>query len=342
MAQIINELDKLTADKHILLSALIELTHACNLDCFHCYNTPLRKKELGAAEWKKLLLDLSRTGCLYLTFSGGEIFARKDFFDIAFYAKRRNFAISLFTNGSLIDSRTADRLQGLGLLDVGISLYASVPAQHDAITRCPGSFEKTLTAIRLLKQRKILTRIKCQLSKRNFEEFPHLIALAKKLGVAYEFDPILTPGRNDDTSILAERLSDRQVKILFSDERVFFADHDIRKLPKDYKLQILCTAGVTSCSISPYGEVFPCVQMRLKAGDITQTSITEIWENSPLFNTFRGIKNSDLTPCWECGLKTYCGRCPGIALAEDGDLMGISNVACRHARVVERIVKRSK
>src|SRR6185436_5891058 len=102
--------------KRLPLSGTIEVTRRCPLVCAHCYNNlPMndeqaRTTELSLEEHRRLLDELSDAGCLWLLYSGGEIFARPDFIDIYSYAKQKGFLITLFTNATLITERIADHL----------------------------------------------------------------------------------------------------------------------------------------------------------------------------------------------------------------------------------------
>ncbi len=84
----------------------IELTHRCPLECQHCYNNlPMsdvnaRNQELTFDEHIRLLDELVEMGCLWILYTGGEVFARKDFLDIYTEAKKRGFLITIFTNGT--------------------------------------------------------------------------------------------------------------------------------------------------------------------------------------------------------------------------------------------------
>ena len=75
------------------VTVLWELTHKCNLDCIMCYNVPLGQPELTTEECLDVLDQLASAGTLYLTFTGGEILSRKDFFEIARYARAIGFAL---------------------------------------------------------------------------------------------------------------------------------------------------------------------------------------------------------------------------------------------------------
>jgi MoaA/NifB/PqqE/SkfB family radical SAM enzyme len=70
------------------INATIEVTRRCPLSCSHCYNnlaigdTSARAGELSQAELCRLLDEMADAGCLWLLFTGGEIFARADFLDV--------------------------------------------------------------------------------------------------------------------------------------------------------------------------------------------------------------------------------------------------------------------
>ena len=65
-----------TVEKHRPLSVHFDLTYRCNERCVHCYLDHDDHGELTTAECLKVLDDLARSGALFLTFSGGEIFLR--------------------------------------------------------------------------------------------------------------------------------------------------------------------------------------------------------------------------------------------------------------------------
>jgi len=42
-----------------------------------------------------------------------------------------------------------------------------------------------------------------------------------------------------------------------------------------------CSAGHRACYISPYGDVFPCVQFPLPSGNVRRQKFLDIWRYSP-------------------------------------------------------------
>ena len=86
-----------------LVSVLLELTYACNLDCAFCYNDlELEGKPLTLAQYRTLLEELAGLSVLDLTLSGGEPLAHPSFFDIGGYAHELGFVIRIKSNGHAI------------------------------------------------------------------------------------------------------------------------------------------------------------------------------------------------------------------------------------------------
>ena len=160
---------KKVATNFVPLTCLFELTFNCNLSCKHCYVVRRKTEELSTMEVFNILEQLKNAGCLNLVFSGGEIFTRKDFFEIAAYARKLNFAINLYTNGTLIDDKVADKIRKLNILRVEISLYG-LRDTHDKITQNKGSFDRAVKGIRLLMERKIKVVVKALLVAQNISK----------------------------------------------------------------------------------------------------------------------------------------------------------------------------
>ena len=88
-----------------------------------------------------------------------------------------------------------------------------------------------------------------------------------------------------------------------------------------------CSAGHTACYISPYGEVFPCVQFPLPSGNVRKTRFLDIWQHSPQLKEVRAITMAELQGCSSCTHGGSCTRCPGLAYME-GNMRGPSTQDC--------------
>ena len=85
--------------------------------------------------------------------------------------------------------------------------------------------------------------------------------------------------------------------------------------PDEDALDMLpCSAGHTACYVSPYGDVYPCVQFPLPSGNVRHTKFADIWRNSPQLNEVRSITLRDMPSCAHCTHGGSCTRCPGLAL----------------------------
>ena len=94
---------------HNLYSVIFELTPRCNFSCVHCYlNDHHFSEEMSYDEIIEIIDILYEKEVLFLTFTGGDVFTRKDFLNIYLYAKKKGFIIELYTNGALIDEKVID------------------------------------------------------------------------------------------------------------------------------------------------------------------------------------------------------------------------------------------
>jgi len=196
-----------TVQKHRPLSVHFDLTYRCNERCVHCYLDHDDHGELTTAECLKVLEDLARSGTLFLTFSGGEIFLRPDLYEILAAARRLHFDISLKSNALLVTAERAARLREFGVRRVQISVYSDVPAIHDAITKVPGSLERTLAAIPILLEHGLQVKLACPLMQENLMAYRGVMALAEKLGVPYILDLTITPMMDGSSGPLEHRAS---------------------------------------------------------------------------------------------------------------------------------------
>jgi radical SAM protein with 4Fe4S-binding SPASM domain len=89
-----------------------------------------------------------------------------------------------------------------------------------------------------------------------------------------------------------------------------------------------CSAGHTACYISPYGDVFPCVQFPLPCGNVRKQRFLDIWRDSSQFQEVRSIRARDLPICSSCAHVGTCTRCPGLAYME-GNMRGPSTADCQ-------------
>ena len=340
--RVMDRLVRRSLERQVPLSVHFDLTYRCNERCIHCYVDHDDRGEMDTAEVRRVLEELSQAGTLFLTFSGGEIFLREDFFELAGYSRRLHFDISLKTNGILIDAEGARRLKQLGVRRVQVSIYSADPAMHDAVTKVRGSFERSVAAVRLLKQEGLRVIVACPLMRQNVGGYRAVLALAEELGVHCLLDASITPKIDGGLGPLEFRSPAADLLPVLADPvlnpRVKRSPTAMdSETPDDALRDIPCSAGHYSCYISPYGDVYPCVQMPLAAGNLRRQSFSEIWCGSEKMRQVRSLRESSVPGCCACSIRDYCQRCPGLALIEGGDLLGPWRRACELAEQTARL-----
>jgi radical SAM protein with 4Fe4S-binding SPASM domain len=317
----------------IPLSVQMDLTYRCNERCVHCYLDHDDHGEMTTAEIKDLLQQLADAGVFFLILSGGEIFLRKDLFEIVEYARRLLFSVKLKTNAVMIRKAKAKRIAALGVESVQVSVYSHRAEVHDAVTKLPGSFRRTLEGASLLRAQGVRVSFANVLMQHNADDYPEVQALAARLGAGYTVDPTITPMMDGNRAILDLNIAPEELRQLFRDSTLVgnveeFCAPPAGPLAQADALDTLpCSAGHTACYISPYGDVLPCVQFPLLSGNVRTTPFLEIWRHSPQLEEVRGITMADLHGCAACTHGSSCSRCPGLAHME-GDMRGPSTQDC--------------
>jgi radical SAM protein with 4Fe4S-binding SPASM domain len=305
------------------MSALFELTFVCNHACSFCYNCPTGQKEMNTAEVLDALKKLAEFNILYLTLTGGEPLLRRDFFEIAAAARQMGFAIRIYTNGYLIDEAMARRIKEVANpVEIEISIHGARPETHDKLTCVPGSHARILAATRHLRDLGIKVNLKVPVTRDNQEEVLDLERIAQDLDVRIQFDTVITPRDDGDKDPLRLMATDEFLERFWTDEAYRTARKEEVPLPRqDLPGEAICGVGRSSFAIDPYGNIYPCVQLRRKAGNIKElASLRDMWRSSPVLiqvrreaieiaqETLKQAKNGE-----------QCGFCMGVAEVQLGD-----------------------
>lgn len=314
--------------QHVPYSVLWELTHRCNLKCLMCYNEPLEESELTTQECLDILAQLARAGTLRLTLTGGEILARPDFFVIAEQARRLGFVLDLKTNATIITSEIAGQIARLAPLQVDVSLLGASGETFDALSGVASTFERVMRGVRLLHERGVRVKLNTLLMNENLSEQRAMVDVATELGVYYE--QVFKVSPTDSGRVRPGRhqlLPAQMMQAVLADQTPY--------VPQSRSDESrTCSVGLSSCMISPYGVVYPCIELRIPAGDLRKQPFADIWGSGPILTEVRERHVwRNLSDCRTCVLERYCeGRCAGIAWKDHGDLYGGHVLACWQAQ----------
>lgn len=278
------------------MNVTCSVTNLCNSRCKTCFiwklyreRPSLKERELKLWEFERIFKSLG-TSVVYLTFSGGEPFLRKDLSDICIsaYEQCRPRVVTIPTNAllpNIIESelRRILRTCETTVFTVNLSLDG-VGRKHDEIRgvrRNFASFMDTFGRLSRLKEefRNLIVGVHSVLSVYSLDSALEVYEFARRLGpdsyimeVAEERAELfnqesgVTPPPEDLARVLnkvRERIKrdylarDGLLGRFIQASRLAYYDVVPRILEK--KRQIYpCYAGFASCQITPHGDVWPC------------------------------------------------------------------------------------
>jgi len=272
-------------------------TETCNLECRHCYAGCKRagkRPELSTVEWLKLIDYLAENGVIQTYIEGGEPLHRPDFFKILRHAAGRMMTL-LRTNGTLIDSGTAQRLKRARVGHVLVDLMGAGAQTHDWFAGVPGSFDRACAGVQHLAGVGIKTDVLTILNKRNVGELQAILELAHKLGAQrvgvlrlYPLGPV-----KHRWSELALSLDDQMAAIAA-----------LRPPPGLQLMQSWHPRDRNCCwqsaTVNAYGDSIGCPYLReyVNFGNIRTIPFMESWDSDPLYRTLRaGHVESSCATC---------------------------------------------
>jgi radical SAM protein with 4Fe4S-binding SPASM domain len=289
-------------------------------------------------------------GVLEIEITGGEPLLRQDFGKILQAVREMGFVVTLLTNGTLLNEEIVEILSGMDIKFVQIPLEG-LQESHEFI-RGEGTFERCLDSIKLLKSKNIPVQVRTTVTKRSLSELEDLAKLLAELkvdsfllaefipvgrGMAWEKDLLL----NDEEKAVFQETYVR-IKEAYPELSLRGGPYGYLEGQKDFaganefRRSIMC--GLLRgdwCQIMPDGTVTPCDLIIFRAGNIRTQSIQEIWNNSPVFKTFREFDLENLKgSCGSCAYKRICGGCRALAFLFNGDFYAEDPMCIRVKRRV--------
>lgn len=307
-------------EKRILHDVSLELTYACNLDCFFCYNDLAKAgKPLTLAQYEELLEDLARMQTLYLMLTGGEPMVHPHFFAIGRKARELGFVTRVRTNGHSLNRRVAERVRDeVDPYVVEVSLHGAMAEVHDRQTRVPGSFDRLLDNLKVARTAGLRLGVVTTPTAWNEHQIEDMVALCDGLGVPIRFQGPVGPRDNGDTAPLSiqpapatwERITEL-VRRRRGELGAEAAGQVAVEMEKEKEASATCSVGVAGVDIDPYGNVQACMHLQESAGNLHEQSIEAIWNDSPLFRRARAravaaAGQFEDRPVSQLGAPIYC------------------------------------
>lgn len=343
-------LDEHFKDHPRLMSFQVELTSRCNERCVHCY-IPHKNKinDIDPSLFYDILDQCREMGVLALTLSGGEPMLHKNFCEFLRKAKEYDFSINILSNLTLLNDDIIKEMKENRLSSVQVSLYSMNPDIHDSITKFPGSFCKTRDNIMRLVENDIPLQISCPAMKQNKNCFADVLRWARELKVRAETDYIMMARYDRTIDNLDNRLDLDEVERIITDiiennpdyqeelSKPNFAENESR----DRRNDLVCGVCANSICMIANGNIYPCAGWQdYVCGNIKETLLKEIWENSPKVQYLRSLRKKDFTECIKCPDRGFCAMCMVRNANEDlnGNPLHINRHFCEVAALNRKIV----
>jgi radical SAM protein with 4Fe4S-binding SPASM domain len=301
----------------------VEITLRCPLRCIHCsVGGGESKVDLPLEKYLELVDDCYKLGVEGIDIIGGEPLAYPHIYEALSYTVKKIPKTYLSTAGYFINEKIADKLKSTGLEYVFISLDGPTKEKHEKI-RGVGTFEKTLSAIRMLSEKGFYVIVSFVATSETFSDIPEMIELCEKLSAKKLFVLAFIPegrGKRVSNLVLTEDMIKQvinfyirykgKVELEFDCSlKTYFGD-----LPSDC---YICPAGTTFATVKVNGDVFPCGFLRdyenMKAGNIFEKRFIEIWCDDGNFSYFR----KPISGCESCSIYKECrGGCQALKIGK--------------------------
>ncbi|MEZ4392512.1 MAG: radical SAM/SPASM domain-containing protein [Polyangiales bacterium] len=319
----------LAARQRAPVAAHLQVADRCNHACAHCYQVQGQRGELSFEGLCEVLDRLASAGVLMLNVSGGEATLRTDLVAILREARRRGFALRLYTNAFLVDDRLAGEIAEVGVLEVHVSLYSDVAGDHDAVTRVPGSWEPSRPRGEALRGGGVRVVLKAPAT---WSPTPRGAQGVERIssGAGVRLHRQLR-------DVLAKTASRRSRSRPDPDALVRDGccgpgpPERIRTRCAQEDRRRVLRVGTKSLVVLSNGDVQACTDTPLLMGNLASGSWDDVLA-SPDLPLFHSLTWGDVHGCRDCDLLGACARCHASALHEAGDYLGPYAGACARAR----------
>lgn len=319
----------------------LSFTNRCNLRCTHCgYDFKKRNKasELPFSFFLSVLAEAKGLGAEMINITGGEIFLRPDCMELVDGAVNLGYFVSLESNGTLLTDRDINQLSSYGSqVRLAISMDGFTTKVHDNI-RGQGNYAKTMDVIRKISKKGMNARVNTVLHTTNLNEIPDMTKFfVDELGLGFRLIPFIMENGLGVYACKSTGVPYKETMKLLDDFFFpFLRERKEKKLlsielrtalvPIDIVNHYVCQWGTSLLGIGPTGIASLCHvcndNPNFIFGDIKTQSLTEIWENNELLDSFRNFNPNQLQGvCGNCLARDFCrGGCRFHAMIKYGNL----------------------
>lgn len=297
----------------------LEITGRCNLSCSHCYRGT--DASIDLINITLLLSQLAEIKPYYITISGGEPLLLKDIFSIAEKLKKVCKKLLLTTNGTLVQDFPKNHFEIFDEIQISLDGDKII---HEYI-RGKNTFERAIKSAKYLKDI-VHVSFLCTVHAMNYHEICNITQIARTMGVSPKLGRMCGFGQSNlvpvNDPIMWKNMLEKAARqgVPNDDPLNFWLSEKKKKCIQKDRIVGGCTAGIAGVAISPELDVYPCVKLRIPAGNLKEQSLKDIWLNSPLFASLRDWHNLK-GHCPSCEYVSICRGCRADAWARTGDYL---------------------
>lgn len=309
----------------------IELTYKCNLACKYCNMINSKSDELSTENIKDLVDQLRDLGVIKLSLTGGEIFLRKDIFEIIDYCANKGFVLILQSNGILIDDEIINFLKKYKNILLKISFHSVDSEKFDDFTQVNNSYDLLIEKLNILDESGIKFKLLFNVTSDNECDYDKTIKFFEE----NEYDYILN---SDIYPSISSKDKDNLKYFSKIDTLKKIVNKECSNKDKVHYTHRECDAAKMRLRIDPDGNVVPCGLIRTVLGNIKTNKLKDIWVN----NVSQEFINSEVfnlrKECIDCYFISFCSKCNAMYLFyPDWDMR--KQTYCQKAKLISEYYK---
>lgn len=225
----------------------IEVTHACNQHCKHCYlNGGIQNKvaEMSTEQIKKILKEFKEQNGRYIILTGGEPIMRNDIFEILDYIEELEIPFNFASNSLGMTKQRLEKLASYKYLDMYFTSVLGADAdKHKAIAE-KDSLNRVFESLAFWEKRNVPTYVQVTLANEYIEDMETIVEqLMKFANCTVKVTPIGTFG------VKSEEKMEHNKHLLVPQERFKDFHSKVSKLQKRYPDRI------EDSNIQGYGQI---------------------------------------------------------------------------------------
>lgn len=319
--------------------------------------------ELTDSEAEQLIRDIAELEPPAMVFAGADPLRRANIYSLVQYAASCGLhPVVNLTPQSNVTRTTIEELKKANISRLTLMLHGGKEESHDSLSGVPGSFNRTVQAIRWAIECRVPVQVHTELRRQNLDEIEAIASVIRHfrvIGWSISF-PVPQPGQSlrdlpsasefeeafSTIYMLAQQLPFKVKTVEAPHYRRFVVQQRTRARATSAGVLVMpftdsgipgvfpVNEGRAQVVISSTGEVFPTSGLRVSGGSVRDWKLADVYRNSVLFDSLRDPANLK-GKCGDCEFKDMCGGSRGRAWAMSEDMFSEEH-CCSYQPVAAR------